>query len=183
MPLLFKKNCSLNYSIVPLMHTEPLFRTGSTKRKLEEVDVFMNKTKRHSYAQRKRRTTVSRIPNEGIFLLKNKTFSSAAGFIRCYCQLTVPVTRHSYNRNPSPSAHTFLLRYQKVNKTQQNMLSFHRNQAYLRKAYLLKKKKLTKSCHQEFNLHAAIFSYSMYVFLLCKTQSRYFCMSCVMKEK
>lgn len=106
------------------MHTEPLFRTGSRKRKLEELDVFMNKTKRHSYVQRKRGTTVIKNSKWEYILLKNKIFSSAAGFIRCYCQLIVPVTRHSYKRNPSPSAHTDLLRYQKVNKMskQQNTL-------------------------------------------------------------
>lgn len=148
MPFFSKKNCGLNYSIVPLMHTELLFRTGSRKRKLEELDVFMNKTKRHSYVQRKRRTTIIRNTKWEYILLKNKTFSSATGFIRCYHQLIVRVTRHSYKRNPSPSAHTYLLRYQKVNKMskRQNMLSFHRNQAYLRQAYPLKKKKLTKSC-------------------------------------
>ena len=55
MPLSSKKNGSLDYSIVSLMHREPLFGTWSKKR-LGELEVFIkkNKTKRCSYVQKKK---------------------------------------------------------------------------------------------------------------------------------
>ena len=112
--------------------------------------------------KRKEEKFLSRTLNEYIFLLKKITMLQPS-FISSCRQPTLLGNKHLQMETQVQELISTQILEGKIKMSRLlNVPSFHGNKAYSLQAYFLKKKKLTKSCHQEFNLYTATFTTSSY---------------------
>lgn len=139
--------------IIPLYPwcTESLFRTSSKKRRLGELDVFIQKKKkkpkRCNYVQKKRGEIFIKNSEWVYISIKKLPYCSQVSSAVAISQLYLEINIHRMETQVQELISTQILEDKIKTSRLLNVPSFQGNKAYSLQAYFLKKKKLTKLCH------------------------------------